>query len=354
MNAVVSEQRPITRSVKSRWWTGVPPIAAETFEIDCASASLPDAAPHELKALATRMNEVFDAVGLVVLKNTGLTDVRQMRDLAKLVVTGQMNYEGGANPRGKITPNIYEVGAPLGAALHYHHEMAYLDTSTRQITFLCQAALPGRGWTYVADNVRATDAILATDLGRKLRELGVCYHRDLTDRDHYAGSEQLGVYNHWQQSMQTDEPAVAEAIAQRSGLQTEWGPNRLLKTRLYASAFEYFPALDRNLLFASVADDAVWFDTWPKVMQLPPEERPLRLTFGDGSEMTLAEKQMFVDVYDRYGLPIRWEVGDVAVICNYRFAHGRPAIEMQAGESRELGVVIGGSFDRVGAVPDRW
>jgi hypothetical protein len=107
-------------------------------------------------------------------------------------------------------------------------------------------------------------------------------------------------------------------------------------------------------LFASVADDGVWFDSWPNVMQLPPEERPLRLTFGDGSEMTLAEKQLFVDVYDRFGIPIQWEVGDIGVICNYRFAHGRPGIDIQPGESRELGVVIGGGFQRLGAVPDRW
>ena len=98
----------------------------------------------------------------------------------------------------------------------------------------------------------------------------------------------------------------------------------------------------------------MWFDAWPKVMHLPYDERPLKLTFGDDTEMTLEEKQLFVDVYDRFGIPIQWNVGDIAVVCNYRFAHGRPGIHLDGDEERELGVVIGESFDRVGDLPDKW
>jgi hypothetical protein len=127
-----------------------------------------------------------------------------------------------------------------------------------------------------------------------------------------------------------------------------------MKTRCYMSAFEYFERLDRNLLFSSVADDGMWFDTWPKVMHLPYDERPLKLTFGDLSELTRDEKALFVDVYDRFGIPIRWQPGDIAIVCNYRFAHGRPSIRLDDGESRELGVLIGQSFARRGALPGKW
>jgi hypothetical protein len=154
--------------------------------------------------------------------------------------------------------------------------------------------------------------------------------------------------------MLTDDPDEAIAMARSRGLEAEWGPNRLLKTRYYVSAFEYFPQLDRNLLYSSVADDGMWFDSWPKVMHLPYEERPLKLTFGDDTEMTREEKQLFVDVYDRFGIPIPWKAGDIAVVCNYRFAHGRPGIHLEDGEERELGVVIGESFERIGDLPDKW
>ncbi len=340
--------------IEPRWWGGSPALARETFTIDCAGMDLARSQPGEHSELDQRMNDLFDRVGLVHLVNTGLTDLQAMRRVANLVVRQQEQYVGGANPRDNLEANVYEVGAPLEAWLHYHHEMAYIGHSTRMIGFLCKSAVAGKGFTYVSDNVQATDAILATDFGQKLKELGICYHRNLTDRDAFLGTEQIGVYNHWQQSMMTDDPDEAEAIARSRGLETEWGPARLLKTRYYVSAFEYFPPLDRNLLYSSVADDGMWFDSWPKVMHLPDDQRPLKLTFGDGSEMSRDEKRLFIDVYDRFGIPIRWNPGEIAIMCNYRFAHGRPAIHLNPGEKRELGVLIGESYERVGDLPGKW
>ena len=163
-----------------------------------------------------------------------------------------------------------------------------------------------------------------------------------------------GVYNHWQKSLDTDDPAVAEARAQERGLVTEWGDDRLLKTRFYVSAFEYFPQMDRNLLYCSVADHGMWFDTWPLVQHLPYKDRPLHLTFGDDSEMSHDELRQFVEIYGQFGIKLDWRQGDIGIICNYRFAHGRPGIHLEAGEDRTLGVLLGAQYDRVGALPDKW
>jgi len=346
--------QPLPGIIEPRWWTGEPAISADSFTIDCSVYRMDDADLAPGSELAKRMNRLFSDIGLVYLVNTGLRDLQSMRRAAKLVMQNEMRYEGGANPRDDLEPNVYEVGAPLTAWLHYHHEMAYVGTSTRMLGFLARYATKGKGQTFVSDNLQATDAILETELGQKLKELGICYHRDLTDREAFAGTEEIGVYNHWQKSMLTDDPGIAEQRALERGLEIEWGPSRLLKTRYYVSAFEYFPALDRNLLYSSIADDGMWFDTWPKVMHLPYEQRPLKLTFGDLTEMTRAEKQLFVDVYDRFGIPIDWHQGDVAIVCNYRFAHGRPGIHLAKGEVRELGVLLGETFERVGDLDGKW
>ena len=349
-----ANMQPLANIIEPRWWTGELPIAPETFTIDCSAYALDDATVRSDSELGVRMNALFDEIGLVYLTNTGLSELADMRRVAKLVMPDEMHYEAGANPRDKLEPNVYEVGAPLEAWLHYHHEMAYVGTSTTKLAFLARHGIGNRGPTFVSDNVRATDAILATDLGQKLKELGLCYHRDLTDREAFAGTEEIGVYNHWQKSMLTDDPDEAERYARARGLETEWGPNRLLRTRYYVSAFEYYPPLDRNVLYSSIADDGMWFDTWPKVQHLPYEQRPLKLTFGDLSEMTRAEKELFVDIYDRFGIPINWNQGDIAIVCNWRWAHGRPGIHLGPGEQRELGVLIGAPFDRVGDIDGKW
>ncbi len=347
--------RSLPDIIEPRWWPGVPVLPEASYTIDCGKYAMDesDLAPDSL--LAQSMNRMFDDVGLVWLRNTGLTDLQTMRRFAKLVVENEMRYRGGANPRDTLESNVYEVGAPLSAWLHYHHEMAYVSHSTRMLAFLGYKALPDRrGATYVSDNLKATDAILETPLGEKLKDLGLCYHRNLTDQEYFRGRQPVGVYNHWQKSMLTEDPDEAERIAQSRGLEVEWGPNRLLKTRYYVSAFEYYPPLDRNLLYSSVADDGMWFDTWPQVMHLPYAERPLALTFGDGTEMTREEKQLFVDVYDRFGMAVDWAVGDVVIVCNYRFAHGRPGIHLAKDEVRELGVLLGESYRRVGHLDGKW
>lgn len=354
MNIALDPKAPLPDIIEPRWSMGSPILAVDSYTIDCAGMSLCAADLAVDGELATRMNAMFDEVGLVHLVNTGLTDLQLMREVASLVVKKEMVYTGGANPRDSLQPNVYEVGAPLEAWLHYHHEMAYVGTSTKMLAFLCNKSIEGRGYTFVSENVGVTDALLATDFGQKLKELGICYHRNLTDRDSYVGYEELGVYNHWQKSMLSDDPDEAARTAQSMGLEVEWGPHRLLKTRYYTSAFEYFPHLDRNLIYSSIADDGMWFDTWPMVQHLPYEERPLKLTFGDGSEMTQAEKQQFVDVYDQFGMPIEWRTGDIAIVCNYRFAHGRPSVYLDEGEERELGVLIGEAYERVETLEDKW
>ena len=354
MSQTLTAEAPASRAalIVPRWWNGRPSVDPESWVIDCSDYDM-EAAQDPNSELATRMRATFDDVGLVHLANTGRTELSDMRALAQLVVDTGMEYQGGANPRRVLQPNVYEVGAPLSAWLHYHHEMAYVGTSTSMLGFLCRSELPGRGATFVSDNLRATEALLETELGRKLAELGVCYRRDLTDRNAFSGREQVGVYNHWQQSLQTEDPGAAEERARAMGLVTSWGQDRLLRTRFY-SAFEYFPRLDRNVLFSSVADHAMWFDAWPLVERLPPHQRPLWMTFGDDSDFTEDELRTWVEVYDRFGTPIDWRVGDVAIVCNYRFAHGRPAIHLEAGEERELGVVLGAPFERVGDQPGAW
>jgi hypothetical protein len=266
-----------------------------------------------------------------------------------------MDYEAGANPRDEIDKNVFEVGAPLAAHLQYHHEMAYVNESTKSLCFMC-AASPGqgRGSTFVSDGVKTTEYILSTELGQKLKDKGVCYIRNLTDAEQFQGKIAEGVYNHWQKSCSTSSQEEAEEMAQQKGLMTEWGPNRLLKTRYYTDAFEYFPQLDRNLLYSSLADHGMWFDGWPLVMHLPYDQRPLHMTFGDDTEFTVEERQQWVNAYDRFGTQLDYAPGDLAMFCNYRWAHGRPAITLQPGEVRELGVGLGEKFTRVGQLPDKW
>ena len=167
------------------------------------------------------------------------------------------------------------------------------------------------------------------------------------------------VYNYWQRSFLTEDPAEAEHVARTAkNLEVAWEDSplfgRYMATKHYTQAFELCPATGRNQLFASIADDYHWFDAWAGLKDLPHHERPLKLNFGDDEVMTRAEKQLFVDVYDACGTRIPWRQGDVAVCCNVRTAHGRPPISLAPGETRQLGVVLGPLVRKRGCPEHAW
>merc|ERR1711908_200032 len=60
----------------------------------------------------------------------------------------------------------------------------------------------------------------------------------------------------------------AQKRAEAKGLVVEWGKDGYMKTRYTVSGFEYFPQLDRNLLYSAIADHGSWFDTWPGMAEL--------------------------------------------------------------------------------------
>eukprot|EP01094_Clydonella_sp_ATCC50884_P017164 TRINITY_DN2935_c0_g1_i1.p1 TRINITY_DN2935_c0_g1~~TRINITY_DN2935_c0_g1_i1.p1 ORF type:complete len:380 (-),score=120.54 TRINITY_DN2935_c0_g1_i1:176-1273(-) len=365
----MAAQAPI---VTPRFWTGQPAFDAKAATVDCSGT---DMAAGITPGVLRRARAAFETHGLVLLANTGLgADLEAMGEWGKAIMGSQMKYEGGANARKTIVKNVYETGAPRQALLHYHHEMAYVSQSTSMLCFSCAAACddtpraPGeaaKGATFLSHNALVTDALLATELGTKLKEKGICYIRCLTDALEMDGDDMSanGVYNTWQQSFGVTSQEEAEKIARSKGLHVEWGPGRYMRTKHYTSAFEYHPATDCNMLYSSIADHGSWFDTWPGVMELPymecyenasPAERPLKITYGDDTDFTADELRLFCELYDRFGFPINWKQGDVAVVCNYRFAHGRPGYELEEGEERTLGVQLGPIFDRVGQRDDKW
>jgi len=369
--------------ITPHWWTGVEPIATDRYNIDCSKfqnelqfIKSKNDVPQEL---INKMNEMYEKSGLVYLTNTGLTDVEKMQEIAECCLGGKMEYKGGANSRHNIDQdvNVYDTGAPGSAFIHYHHEMTYVSKSVKNIGFSCQISPennPGEGWTYVSDQTQATDELLKTPFGQKLKEKGVCFIRCLTDKVYYEnqlgdigigwnGLDQIGVYNHWQTSFGVETPEEVEIECAKRSLKVEWGDNRYCKTKYYVDAFEYHPETDRNYLYASLADDSMWFDTWPGLKDMPTfnnfnkagiAERPLKMTFGDDTEFTRQELLQFIEIYDRFGLPIRWNKGDIAIHCNYRWAHGRPEYKLNDGDKRQLGVTLGQQFDRVGQRNDKW
>jgi hypothetical protein len=257
-----------------RWWRGAeaePVVDPDRYLID-GQGKITAHDVHPDSALASEMRAKYADTGLCHLTNTGLTDMVLQRNLARILMGNESEYEGGANPRGRNVDlgNVYDIGAPLTAALAYHHEVTYKEHSVTQLGFLCRKAVNRgeEGWSFVSDSVQAHDALMETELGQKLKERGLCFVRRMTDRNAITdASNNSPVYNHWQQSWMTNDPVEAEQKARDQGLEVVWTHHpqlgRQMETRYYASAFEYVADLDRNLLVTSIAGKRTnsWLNT---------------------------------------------------------------------------------------------
>lgn len=356
--------------IQPRWGSGAD--LPEQHVIDCADLDMKTLDEDLVK----KAQQMFKENGVVMFKNTGLDSTPDMEQWALAILDGKMKYEGGSNSRRSIkeegqevAKNVYDTGAPSSAHLHYHHEMAYIPKSVEKIGFCCiKNTNPSKGWTWVTDEKAHTKWILSTKFGQNLKEKGVCYVRCLTNKKAYEGGEktwngidEIGVYNHWQQSfgVETREECEEKLKALGPQFQWTWGAKDYLVTRFYVDAYEKLNEDGLNYLYASVADDSIWFDAWHGVSHLPTMDepaqatafqRPLKLTFGDMTEFSREELMEFVEGYDKFGYPIKWEKGDIAIICNYRWAHGRPEYFLEEGEERELGVILGPQYDRQGQI----
>ena len=77
--------------------------------------------------------------------------------------------------------------------------------------------------------------------------------------------------------------------------------------------------------------------------------------WGNDTPFTLEEKQIWTNAYDMFGIPLAWQGGgEVAVLDNMLYAHGRPGIHLKAGEQRELGVMLGRLYQLQETRDDKW
>mmetsp|Transcript_81381 Transcript_81381/g.226663 ORF Transcript_81381/g.226663 Transcript_81381/m.226663 type:complete len:414 (-) Transcript_81381:104-1345(-) len=366
------------------FWEGQNYRELSEFLIDCK-----DFQGHDSKKIDVndaQLQRLIEATmtekGLVHLVNTGLTDVHEMRKLCDPVLGRGMAYEGGAGNRTAFMENVYDVAAPAETMLMYHHEMAYNAFSPKHVAFGCIANSDVRtGHTFVADNLAVHREIMDSPWGEKLKRVGVCYHRYLTDQvfyDKIGGVDWRGLvdmadggrvteeeietskhifYNHWQKSFNAETMEEAEANAKAAGLSVEWTADpryptlnkRFMRTKIYMGAFEYFPDMGKNLLYTTPADHNMWFDMWPGLKYFDQSHRPFQMTFGDDSLFSEEFLAFFCSTLDKYGIRVPWRVGDVSMMCNYRWVHGRPGFCKKPGEERELAVMLGERFYREGA-----
>ncbi|MGM1059844.1 TauD/TfdA family dioxygenase [Saccharothrix sp. Mg75] len=285
-----------------------------------------DGAGHPPDALAAAVRDVVDEAlpksGGVLLRGLPLTDKAGFEGLIGGLGYDRAGYEGG------IAVRKQDSGAALNASqedrritLSPHNEMAYLPTYPRKIFFFCESEATSGGEVPVND-VRETAAIIPDDVKDAFREKGVRYHRNLAKE---SGNGEMG----WVDTFRTEDRAAVEEHLVASGYEFAWDADEGLRYHYARDAFTAHPDTGEELWFNQVTElhCSYWRSHPGFPPDLPDDAYPATTTYGDGSPIDEDLISYLRGALWRTARAVRMRRGDVLVLDNQVYQHGRFAFE---------------------------
>lgn len=264
-------------------------------------------------ALAT----LRDEHGAVLLRGFTPLDAEGLGELAAALNGELRDYDNRSTPRTQVSGKVFtSTEYPADQTIPMHNEMSYTDSwpSTLFLTCLIPAATGGE--TPVADSARVYRRLPESTRERFERD-GVMYVRNFGH----------GVDLSWQEVFQTDSRDEVDVYCREHGIQAEWLGGERLRTRHVVQA----------TLKARMTGETVWFNQAHlfHVSSLPEsverglresyaeDELPRNALYGDGTPIDPQDLANIREAFTAEEIALPWETGDVMIVDNEQFAHGR-------------------------------
>jgi len=294
-----------------------------------------------LQASALPVFDTLTEAAGEALKNNGVVvlqrQVTNVEEFAKTAIDtwklAGYNYtlgdynKGGSVQRPVLSGNqdmVYDVaaGAPADRPVGVHCEKSYQARVPHFVAFACFKAAEKGGEVQLVDGV-ALLKVIPPSLAEKSRRLGVQYFRRL-------GDEVLTTWwtyptGTWQQRFGTTSFEQAQLLAQGNtvmgGAEGTWLKRSADNTTVlsWRAAAVGLTHQGEEALVNGIVDNH-------KTSNYGDGESPLHSTWGDGSEFTDEEMSAIRQGYiDARWASVKLQPGDVIVVDNFRFSHGRRA-----------------------------
>jgi amino acid adenylation domain-containing protein len=302
----------------------VDPGAAPTEEAIADGAIWAFTAPSPGASLATftrahraRIRALLREHGAVLIRGHELGDAPLVGEVVDALFDHRVHYGERSSPRSKLSDGVYtSTDHPPDQPIVLHNEQSYTLNWPLRILFYCRVAPTVRGATPVADGRRVL-AELDREVVAEFARRGVMYQRNYLP----------GVGVSWQDAFQTRHRGEADAFCHARGITTTWLSEDHLRTRQIRPALRHHPETGELLWF----NHALFFH----VTSVPPElargltealgedDYPTNTYFGDGAPFSCAVLDHLRAVTARHVVAFPWRTGDLLVLDNMRFAHGR-------------------------------
>ena len=257
--------------------------------------------------------------GAVLLRGLDLDGVDGFDSVVRSLAGAPLTYTERSSPRSTIKGQVYtSTDYPPSEEIFLHNENSYQASWPMSLFFYCVRPPETLGATPLADTravYRAIDPQVRDEFARR----GWMVVRNFTP----------GFGLPWQQVFDTEDRDQVVAYCARTGVEAEWRPDGVLRTRARRAAVHRHP----------VTGDVVWFNhlTFFHVTTLAADvcaglrdllgedDLPTNTYYGDGGRIPDDVVAHLRECYRATRRRFPWRTGDVLMVDNMLAAHGREA-----------------------------
>jgi alpha-ketoglutarate-dependent taurine dioxygenase len=296
---------------------------------DCNGPQIlqPDAGcPCLVDAIGDKVPEIRQRLsdhGALLFRGFAIKSAADFDSLVQHFSQKHLKYIYRSTPRNGLTEKVYTAtNYPAQLEIPLHNENAYQKTWPLTVAFCCVVP-PGKGGETPIAHMNTVGKYIDEELLQKFEQLGVEYIRHYHD----------GVDLSWQVVFQTDDRKEMQKYCTENAINWEWREGELLRTSHVAQGVAYHPTLETRVFFNQAhlfhvsslgAARANAVKTLFGTDKLPRHAR-----FGDGSEISAAELDQVRQAFKRAMTMFPWQSGDVLILDNMQYAHGRQPFEGQ-------------------------
>ncbi len=289
----------------------------------------------DLAVFASANQDAIDAglkdVGTILFRGFTIQSPDDFDHFISAISDDRMDYVYGSTPRTAVGNRIFTATEyPSNQEIPLHSEVAYHTEWPARIALSCIVPAETGGATPVAD-LRCVTASLGTELVEQFKQRKVRYVRNYHPH----------VDVPWQQVFRTESKKEVARFCRENGIEHDWLDDDVLRTSQVCQGTLDHPDTGETFMFNQAHLFHISSIEANKVEAMKEmfgyDRLPRNAFFGDGEEIPVEVIETISAAYEAAAIDLCWQQGDVALLDNFRMAHGRRTF---TGERKVLAALM--------------
>lgn len=322
---------------------------------------------------ADQFEEELSVQGFTIRRDS-FTDASQFRSLAiqttNLTADDLINYNSsqGSVDRDIIGDDVIDVaaGAPGYAHVYFHNEQGYTDNPPHYIAFGCFAPALEGGTTLLSSSLQFTNDLKNHNNGliyNRLLNEGVLYIRNFYDENRSSFvNNQNCLWRSWQQYFGCDD--IDTILNNSATTTTRLSENKNIndmgfgetqisydsETGMVRKEFKRKVFHNDIIIHSTVDMHCRYWSQFEECLELDSMSGPTHCKWGNGDEFTKEEISIMDNIYRKNEIPVDLNKGDMVVVNNLKFVHGRTKFKngpIELNQVRKIGSLMLKSIKRM-------